>query len=791
MADKTLEYVDYLKLLEVIQRYSSTGFISEELRNLRPLSMLHEIEERQERIDGALEIIKWYGPVPLGDIPDIRKQAAGLSLPEYTLEIADFLAVAEFLSSCRGVAAFLKKALKVSPYIESVMEGIKGLPEVSARIRKTINAEGFIEDSASYELSKIRSDLYQLKEKARKSLERIMERDEVRPIVQDTYIAVRNGRYVIPLKPNYNQFFQGIVHDYSHSLKTSFVEPVEVMEVNNTISVLEKEEKEEEKRILRDLTRWVRRYVPEMKATLSLIADLDLHQSLALFASAFNCVRPRVEMGGSIEIRGAVNPFILLSKGEKAVPIDIVIGEEKQATIISGPNADGKTVALKTTGLLLLMASTGMFIPARATPRVSLFPGIYAVMGDEQDISMELSTFTAHVEAITHVYDHSSGGELVLIDEIGGGTEPQEASALAMGVIDAFVEKGCKIVVTTHLNLLKAYGSARPFALNAATDFDSRTMKPLYTLLYGVAGVSNALKVAEACGMPREIVEKSSTYLGKQEYVLNDLIRDLESEKKAAEADRRKAGLYREEMRQRLEVLKEKRDAYVREAEERCRKQVTDLEVELDEIRKEIAAKDRESLRKAREKVSEVRRRVVPGQIAAQAEIAVGDHVRVRTIGKEGYVANVDGQKGMAEIVIGNMRMRIGKGYVERVSRGAEAKEAGAVTGAQRALHEQSSPGHPLCGSFPSHERSIQVNVTDIAVPEINVRGLRVEDALVEVDRFVDRAIVAGTPRLKILHGIGTGKLMQAIRTHLSGAGYVKDVKRDEANSGVTIVELF
>ena len=772
MADKTLEYVDYLKLLEVIQRYSSTGFISEELRNLRPLSTLHEIEERQERIDGALEIIKWYGPIPLGDIPDIRTQAAGLSLPEFTLEIADFLAVAQFLSSCRGVAAFLRKAVKESPYIESVIEGIKGLPEVSARIRKTINEEGFIEDSASYELSKIRSDLYQLKEKARKSLERIMERDEVRPVVQDTYIAVRNGRYVIPLKPNYNQFFQGIVHDYSHSLKTSFVEPVEVMEVNNTISVLEGEEKEEERRILRDLTRWVRRYVPEIKATLSLIADLDLHQSLALFASAFNCVRPRIETGGSIEIRGAVNPFILLSKGEKAVPIDIVIGEEKQATIISGPNADGKTVALKTTGLLLLMASTGMFIPAAATPRVSLFPGIYAVMGDEQDISMELSTFTAHVEAITHVYEHASGGELVLIDEIGGGTEPQEASALAMGTIDAFVEKGCKIVVTTHLNLLKAYGSARPFALNVATDFDTRTMKPLYTLLYGVAGVSNALKVAETCGMPREIVEKSSSYLGKQEYVLNDLIRDLETEKKAAEAERKKAGLYREEMRQRLEALKEKRDAYVKEAEERCRKQVADLEVELDEIRKEITAKDRESLRKAREKVSEVRRRVVPARIAVQAEIAVGDYVRVRTIGKEGYVADMDGQKGMAEIVIGNMRMRIGKDYVERVSRGAAAQEGRAVTGAQ------------------PHERSIQVNVTDIAVPEINVRGLRVEDALVEVDRFVDRAIVHGTPRLRILHGIGTGRLMTAIRSHLSEAGYVKDIIKDEKNSGITIVEL-
>ncbi|MGD0228942.1 MAG: Smr/MutS family protein [Syntrophorhabdales bacterium] len=761
MADKTLEYVGYLKLLEVVARYSSTSFISEEIHNLRPLRTVAEIEGRQGRIGGVLEIITFSGPLPLSDIPDIRKNAAELSLAEFTLEIKDFLAIAHFLASVRGVTAFLKKAPQKGAYIESILEGLKGLPDVSARIGKTINEEGFIEDSASYELSKIRADLYQLKERARRSLERIMERDEVRPVVQDTYIAVRNGRYVIPLKPNYNQFFQGIVHDYSHSLKTSFVEPVETMEVNNTISVLEKEEKEEEKRVLTDLTRWVRRYASDLAGNVAIIADLDFHHALALFASAFGCVRPQVDSAGSIEIRGAVNPFILLSKGERAVPIDILIGEERKATIISGPNADGKTVALKTAGLLLMMASAGMFIPARETPRVPVFPRIYAVMGDEQDISMELSTFTAHVDAIRNVYDHSTGGELVLIDEIGGGTEPQEASALSMGIIDAFVEKGCRIIVTTHLNLLKAYGFTHPFAMNVATDFDNRTMKPLYTLLYGLAGVSNAIKVAEASGMPRAIVEKSVSYLGKQEYVLNDLITGLETEKKAAAEERKAARLYREEMAKRLATLKEKRDGFLKGAEERCQGKVTALEAELEEIRKEIAARDRESLRKARERVSVVKSRFAPERKAEQGEIHVGDYVRVRTIGKEGYVAGIDGQKGMAEIVIGNMRMRIRNDYIEKVKRRPEARE-----------------------------NRVEVNVADIAVPEINVRGLRVEEALDEIDRFVDRAIVHGTPQLKILHGIGTGRLMHAIRDHLSEAGHVKELKKDEKNSGVTIVEL-
>lgn len=762
MIDKTLEYIDYLRLLEVLRSYSSTPFIDERISNLRPLAGLDEIEDRQDRLDAVLEVVRWHGPIPLKDIPDVREKLRHLTLEESVLEASDFLALGHFLGGCKGVLGFLKKALEKAPYIESIVESMKAASEVSARIRKTVNEEGFIEDSASYELSKIRSDLYQLKEKAKKSLDRIMERDEVRPVLQDTYIAMRNGRYVIPLKPNYNQYFQGIVHDYSHSLKTSFVEPVEVMDTNNSISVLEKEEKEEEKRVLRELTRSIRPYANDLAENVSILADLDFFHTLALFSTAFNCVRPLVEQSGSIEIRDAVNPFIVMSKKDRAVPIDIVIGKEKQATIISGPNADGKTVALKTTGLLLAMASSGLFIPAKETPRIPLFPAIYAIMGDEQNISMELSTFTAHIEAIRSVYERSRGGELVLIDEIGGGTEPQEASALSMGILDGFVEKGCTVIVTTHLNLLKAYGSTRPFALNVATDFDSQTMKPLYTLLYGMAGVSNALRVAEKAGMPAAIIERSQSYLGKQEFVLNDLIRGLEVEKKEAEEERRQARLYREEMHRRLEALKEKREEYLKEAEERCRKKVMDLDMELEEIRKEIARKDREALSGARAKIAGARKRFIAEKKPVEAELKVGDYVRVRTIGKEGYVTGLDEQKRMAEIIIGNMRMRINRDYVEK---------------------SHSRPGG-------SKEERVKVDVPEIPVPEINVRGMRVEEALEEVDRFMDRAVVHGTSRLRIVHGVGTGRLMTAIRSHLSEANYVKDIIRDERNSGVTIVEL-
>jgi DNA mismatch repair protein MutS2 len=416
MTDKTLEYIDYLKLLRVIQTYASTSIAQEQITDIRPSNSETDIIERQDRVGDVIDFVTLYGPIPLGDIPDIRGILKRLALEELELDVSEFLLVAEFLNSCRSVIAYLRRAIKPGAYIEALSGEVKSVSEVAARIAKTIKDEGFIEDSASYELSKIRSDLYQMKERAKRTLERIMEREDVKSVLQDDYVAIRNDRYVIPAKPNYNQFFQGIVHDYSHSMKTSFVEPMEIVELNNTISMLTGEEEEEEKRVLRDLTQSLRPYAREMENNLRAIADLDFHHALAHFSVAFNCVRPRVQKADSVEIRGAINPFIFMSKKERSVPIDILIGNDKKAAIISGPNADGKTVALKTAGLLVAMASSGLFIPAKGTPRVRLFPGIYAVIGDEQDISLELSTFTAHIEAIRCVYEQASGGEMVLID---------------------------------------------------------------------------------------------------------------------------------------------------------------------------------------------------------------------------------------------------------------------------------------------------------------------------------------------------------------------------------------
>ena len=759
MIDKTLFYIDYLKLLDVVKKYASTSLIDDLVSNLRPASSIDEIETRQDRLEAVLELIKWNGHAPLTEIPDVREILAQLTIENLVLEISDFIALHHFLVRCKEIAGFLKSAFGRRPYVDGIADRIDPLLSVNGRIRKAINMEGFLEDSASYDLSKIRSDLYQLRERVKRHLEKMMESDDVRPVLQDTYVAIRNGRYVIPLKPNFNQFFQGIVHDYSHSLKTSFVEPMAIVELDNQISILEEEEKEEEKRILHELTNWVRGYVRQLESNLETIIELDFYHCLARFSLAYESVRPQMVTDGSIDIREARNPFIIMSKRERAVPIDIVMEREKKAMIISGPNAGGKTVALKTIGLLVAMGASGLFIPARENPQMSLFPNLFAVIGDEQDISMELSSFTAHISAIKSVYEKSRGGELILIDEIGGGTEPQEASALAMGIIDAFVEKGCKAIVTTHLNVLKAYGYSHPFALNAATDFDSDTMRPLYRLLYGMAGVSNAIHVAENCDMPPEIIEKSYAYLGKQEYMLNDLVRGLEEERGKLREERVHLAKIREETKTRLALLKEKRDEYLKAAEERCQSRLLEVERELEDILKEALKKEKSSVKKARDRLHLLKEKH-GGAAKTREVILIGDHVKVKSVGRDGYVTWLDEEKRTAEVDLGSMRMKVHTEYLFKVP----------------------DPARPV-------EKGVEVHVPHVEVSELNVRGMRVEEALREVDRFVDRAIVHGTPRLRIVHGIGTGRLMDAIRHHLLETPHI-EVKGEEANSGVTIVEL-
>ena len=763
MIDKTLSYLDYTRLLDIVFQFSSTPFSRDPLQRLMPLDDIEGVYERHDRIEAVMDIIKWDGRIPFSDVPDITGLLKRISIRDSVLEQSEFLLITSFIKACDDVADFLKKAFKKGAFIDEMLAGIEKLPELYKRITRSVNAEGYLEDSASYELSRIRAELFMDREKIRKHLERIMGRESVRPIIQDDYISLRNNRYVIPLKPNFNEAISGIVHDYSHSLKTSFVEPVECVELNNSINILVNEEQEEEKNILRELTGFARDYIDALERNVQCLGELDFFHAMALFCHEFKCVKPDVTPGGSLEIKRAVNPFIAISKKDDAVPIDIVMKEDAKVMIISGPNAGGKTAALKTIGLLSLMAKTGLFVPAAARPVIPFFSDIFALIGDEQDISMELSSFTAHMYAIKDLYLRSRGDELVLIDEIGGNTEPQEASALAMGVIDAFVEKGCRVVVTTHLNLIKAYGYMKPFAMNVATSFDSKDLKPLYQLVYGTSGYSNAINVAEKIEVPREIIEKSHAYFNEQEFMLNDLIASLEEEKTRTQEAGRELAKIREEARQRLSLIREKKEEYLKKWEEKCHEKLLELEVQIEEIKKEVAKKERTSITKSRDKLRVLKEKVGGPAGGVKEDIRIGDCVLVKTLGSKGYVVDIDKEGSVFEVAVGSARTKLKRMFLEKA---IEVTKQG-----------------------PSKEKT-KISVEQIDQPELNIIGMRVDEALRNVDKFLDRAVVQGVPHVRILHGVGTGRLMQAVRGHLADTVYVRAFHGDEHNSGITIVEF-
>jgi len=762
MIDKTLSYLDYLKLRDIILQFSSTPFSREGLEKLGPLDDIEEIARRHDRIEAVMDVIKWDGRVPLSDVPDITGVLARMSIRDSVLEPSEFLSLTNFLRVCEDAAGFLAKVFKRSTFTDELVAGIDRLPALSRRIARSVNAEGYLEDSASYELSRIRADLFMNRERIRKQLERVMSREAMRPIIQDDYISLRNNRYVIPLKPNFNEAIQGIVHDYSHSLKTSFVEPVECVELNNSINILVNEEKEEEKKVLQELTDFTRDFRETLEGNVRCLADLDFFHAMALFCHEFKCVRPEVTPSGGLEIRKAVNPFIAMSRRKDAVPIDIIMKEGEKVMIISGPNAGGKTAALKTIGLLSLMAKTGLFIPAAERPVVPLFSNVFALIGDEQDISLELSSFTAHMYAIKDLYLKAGGDELVLIDEIGGNTEPQEASALAMGVIDAFVEKGCRVVVTTHLNLIKAYGYMKDYAMNVATSFDTTNMKPLYQLIYGTAGYSNAINVAKKIDVPRVIIEKSHTYLTEQEFMLNDLITSLEEERAKTAEERRELAKIKEEARGRLKVIREKKDDSLRKWENRARERLLELEIEVEEIKKEVAKKERTSITKSKDRIRSLKERLGGPAKEAGEDIRIGDYVLVKTLGSKGYVVDIDKEGSVYEVAVGNVRTKLKRMFIEKT-----------IEGPKRASRDRS-----------------EINVEKTEQRDLKIIGMRVEEALKTVDTFLDRAVVEGTSQVRIVHGVGTGRLMQAVRDRLAGTPYVRTFHADEHNAGVTIVEF-
>jgi DNA mismatch repair protein MutS2 len=698
------------------------------------------------------------------------------------LDVQELLELNHQMVLCKGLRRFFQKLEHVKvPHLQEKISRLSYQKALEKEILQAINTKGEILDRASPALLDIRHRLGGVREKAKGVLESLLHQENLQSIFQEQFITLRNGRYVVLIKSDSEIRLEGIIHDQSQSRMTFFFEPLQVVALNNEINILTGEEKEEEYRILADLSDKVRVERQNLWNDFESLGELDLLFAMANLSIRLKGVPPLLNEEGRIEMKEARNPLLTLQREDQVVPIHLRMGDGKRVLVVSGANAGGKTVALKTLGLLTLMVQSGLPIPVAEGSQVGIFRDIFAVIGDEQNIEENLSTFSSHLLHVNQILEKAGPHSLVLLDELGVGTHAQEGCALAMGFLDRFRKRGASVVVTTHFDRLKAYGYLHPDVDNVAVEFDEETLEPKYTLVYGSSGLSNAFLIAEKLGISEKVLEAAHTHQdGSGEEVthaleiLEKLKRDAEREKLQASKMREEVGLERERLKKILETIKERRLEIYSKAEEKARKAVQRVEEELKELgrrRKEEKA----PLRLQRKELQEIKERFLPsvrrkGRSAIPGGLKVGERVRIESLRSDGILMNVVKPLNRAEVLTD-------KGKVK-----APLSEIVQVTDREEKTETWIQKGQPFskgAGEEPSSE--------------LNVMGLTVEDALSKVDKFIDQAFLHGLEKVQIIHGVGSGRLRNAIGQYLKGQRAVKSFSPGETlkgGRGITIVEL-
>ncbi len=768
--------------MNILKEYSVSPLGRKRCEALRPSEDLSSIQSRLADVMELKKILEAEGEIPLGGLKDIEGILDKLEIEGSVLDVQELLNLYQQIVLCRGIKRFFQKLEHVkAPQLQEKISGLSDQKTLEKKILQTINTKGEILDRASPALLDIRQRLGGVREKAKGVLESLLHQENLQPIFQEQLITLRNGRYVVPVKSDSERRLEGIIHDHSQSRMTFFFEPLQVVSLNNEINVLTGEENEEEYRVLAGLSDQVRQERQSLWNDFELLGELDLLFAMARLSTRLKGVFPRLNEEGRIEMREARNPLLTLQREDQVIPITLRMGDGKRVLIISGANAGGKTVALKTLGLLTLMVQSGLPIPVAEGSQVGVFRNIFAVIGDEQNIEENLSTFSSHLLHVNQILENAGPHSLVLLDELGVGTHAQEGCALAMGFLDRFRESGASVVVTTHFDRLKAYGYLHPEVENVAVEFDERTLEPKYTLAYGSSGLSNAFLIAEKLGISEKVLEAAHLHqngsgeeVGHALETLERLKRDAEIEKLQASKMKEEAGLERERLKKILETIKDRRLEIYAKAEEKARKAVQKIE----EALKEWALHRKEeqistSLR--RKEIQDIRERFLPsvrkrGPSAIPGGLKVGERVRIESLRSTGILTDVKEPLNRVEVLTD------------------KAKVKAPLSQIVQAADEDEKKGTEI----PKGQAFLKGTVEGPS-SQLNVIGLTVEDALPKVDKFIDQALLHGLEKVQIIHGVGSGRLRDAIGRYLSGHRAVKSLSSGETmkgGRGMTIVEL-
>ncbi|RCW50492.1 MULTISPECIES: endonuclease MutS2 [unclassified Halanaerobium] len=792
MKKHTLKVLEYRKIIDMIADRSATNIGKEIIKKLEPVSNRSYIEKKQREITAVKGLISEYGNLPFSGTRDIRdeikKSVKGVTLS--TSQIVDVRSTLRGFSEMKkhfsNIESELDPRLIEKEYgiIYDFIEPLRTIPQLEREIDRCINDYGEVDDNASSALKSFRDKIDSIENGIRDKLESIIKSSRYEDMLQESLVTRRENRYVVPVKQEQRSNFDGIVHGQSASGMTVFMEPIAVVKMNNELREVKAKEEAEVHRILQKLTALIAAQSEVIKNNLIIISHLDVISASARFSLDFECSQPVMNEKALIDLKQAKHPLLK----NDPVPIDVQVGDKISTLVITGPNTGGKTVALKTIGLLTLMAQTGLHIPAEANSTLPVFVEIFADIGDEQSIEQNLSTFSSHMNKIKE-FLHSAGNRtLVLMDELGVGTDPEEGAALGIAILEKLQEKNAVTVATTHYSQLKSYAYSAENVENASVEFDIETLKPTYRLIMGVPGGSNAFEIALKLGIPLEIIDRARSLLSEDEIKVEEIIKELNSERNRYQKLRQEM----EEYRNREKELKEKYEKLISDQKDRHNKEIEAAKNKAEEILRETKKEAHRIISELKDKDYVQRSEVDRAQTEANKELKnlksvleetksndqadkkiseeefeIGDQVRIRSLGRKGEIISLDKKKNEAVVQAGIIK--ITADILDLVK--AEIPED----------HKEEMI------------KNYRVQKSQHVSPKIDLRGDRYEEAQRKLDKYLDDVFLAGIKEVEIVHGKGTGALRDAVGAVLEKNPHISDFRlgrQEEGGTGVTIARI-
>ena len=792
MNEKALKTLEYTKIRDRLSALALSPMGKEKCDELVPMHDIDAITREQKETTEAVNMSLKKGRLPLGGIKDIRTQL-GRAEAGGVLGIEELMAVGDFLYVCRKVKNYAKQENKadVFPVLEDYFEIVKTITNLEKEISRCIVNEQEISDDASSGLRTVRREIRNANGSIRDKLNTIIYSAAYKNMLQDAVITIRNDRYCVPVRSEYQSSFPGMVHDRSNTGSTVFMEPTAVIQLNNKIKELQAKEKEEIEKILAMLSAMVAENVDVIEANINVIAHLDFIFAKSELSLKMNGAEPIFNTNGIIDIRKGRHPLL---DEKKVVPIDINLGKDFNTLLITGPNTGGKTVALKTLGLFTLMGQAGLHIPAFDSSQLAVFDDVFADIGDEQSIEQSLSTFSAHMTNTVSIINSVTPNCLVLFDELGAGTDPTEGAALAMAIIQLLHKMNVRTAVTTHYSELKVYALSTEGVENACCEFDVETLRPTYRLLIGIPGKSNAFAISKKLGLPDYVIDSAKEFISSENVKFEDVITDLEISKKTvvyeqerAEQFRKEAERLKNEVEKQRAKINDQREKILADARNEARMVYQQAKEESDRIIKEMNKAMREksaNQNKMNEKRSELKSKVEKmdeaiskaqkKKVAAVKPIQnlkAGDNVYVVSFDKTGVALSAPDSNGDVMVQTGNMKLKV---PLNELTYYEPKKE-------------------PKSNASRNISTKVRAGKSQYIASEIDCRGQNVEEGLGNIDKYLDDAFLAGLKTVTIIHGKGTGVLRAAVQKYLRTNPHVRTFRPGvygEGEMGVTIVEL-